>query len=90
MSRNLWTEIERVCQVIKHTPDSVDLDVVRSLLRRLQVAIDVVYPFLSPTSMTVRIGGDDFATRELTVSVEMTDEQYIDFLEMMIDNEDKR
>jgi hypothetical protein len=77
-----------MCGDIKHAPDTVDLFAVRSLLRRSHTALDAMCPFISPTSMTVRVTGDDFGTRELTVSVEMTDEQYIDFLEMMIDKED--
>lgn len=48
---DIWklnNDIDRMCNCIKHDPDSVDPDVVRSLLRQSQSTFEILHAFVRP------------------------------------------
>lgn len=68
-----YTDVQDVISAIKHAPESVDLDDVRALLRRVQVDLEVIASLRSPSRLQVELldDGPEFGTYrvELTLLV---------------------
>lgn len=54
-----YSDVEDVISALKHTPESVDLDRVRGLLRGVQEQLEVIYALRSPQRLSVELLQDD-------------------------------
>ena len=67
----LTSQIEDVCSVIKHTPESVDLYHVHTLLRSCQVALETAELLTNPEQLSLN---RDTAMTALRLSVDVDNE----------------
>jgi hypothetical protein len=88
VTASLWFDLERMCGVIKYGDGNIDLHDVKSLLRRSQDAISSIQPLLSPDAITIRAVDGSTASYEVTITAGMSQDQYTNFLEMMINKGD--
>ena len=70
------SDIDHLCNVIKHDPDSVDLEHVKSVLRQAQVALDVPSSLKYPRGLNIErhtLFGSN-GTHEVTITTNVGDE----------------
>jgi hypothetical protein len=68
-------DIESLCNSIKHGDSEVDLDYVRGVLRRAQLALEIPTTLKDPDELNIERKSRSFSQHEVTIRVTVPSEE---------------